>query len=265
MTHFLKLIETLRETNCVFDSIEGEDGRAARRAREEDWYIIEQAQPFMFRPKWDKEGKNLISSSAPDKIEDAPFPVFSIERTDFTPLSVSVYDQEEYALRCVVASEIAPGLYDLYLLISTVRDGYTLNKPHVIKTRSDRSELGRAIVVTYLEELNSAKYGVESVRKIVKIGSGANKRTHRIRSVIHIAPRKHTESFISTNRHIDWSHRFEVRGHWRKVDTVGKDREGNYNVNGYTWVTNHERGPEHLPLIKKTRVVHVDNQTQSPI
>jgi len=54
---------------------------------------------------------------------------------------------------------------------------------------------------------------------------------------------------------IDWSHRWEVRGHWRKCDGIGKDREGKRCVNNFTWVKEHEKGPEDLPLIKKTRII----------
>lgn len=51
---------------------------------------------------------------------------------------------------------------------------------------------------------------------------------------------------------------FELRGHWRAHDGLGKDRDGNYCVGGFTWVKNHIRGDENLPLIKKTRIIHSD-------
>jgi hypothetical protein len=54
---------------------------------------------------------------------------------------------------------------------------------------------------------------------------------------------------------IEWSHRWSVRGHWRTVPGLGKNREGQYSVTGHTWVSEHEKGPEDAPLITKTRLV----------
>jgi hypothetical protein len=46
-----------------------------------------------------------------------------------------------------------------------------------------------------------------------------------------------------------------VRGHWRKVNGIGKDRSGEYCVKEFTWVTEHDKGPDGKPLIRKTRIV----------
>lgn len=73
-------------------------------------------------------------------------------------------------------------------------------------------------------------------------------------NVIYIKPKKLQNESITT-LNIDWSHRFEVRGHWRVFEGVGKNRDGEYNIEGFTWVKNYVKGPEHLPLVKKTRVV----------
>jgi len=56
---------------------------------------------------------------------------------------------------------------------------------------------------------------------------------------------------------IDWSHRWNVRGHWRRLapGKIGKDRSGEYCIAGQTWVSEFEKGPEGAPVIKKTRVV----------
>jgi hypothetical protein len=58
-----------------------------------------------------------------------------------------------------------------------------------------------------------------------------------------------------TGGKIDFSHRWEVRGHWRRVAGMGKDREGNYEVRGLTWVKDCVKGPEELPIIQKLRWV----------
>ena len=54
---------------------------------------------------------------------------------------------------------------------------------------------------------------------------------------------------------LEYSHSFKVRGHWRRIDekSLGKDRNGNYGVHGYTWVVEHIRGEGELT--KRLRVV----------
>jgi hypothetical protein len=53
-------------------------------------------------------------------------------------------------------------------------------------------------------------------------------------------------------RDVDWSHQWEIRGHWRVCETIGKDRDGIYQVEGYTWVKNHIKGKG--ILVKKARI-----------
>ena len=48
---------------------------------------------------------------------------------------------------------------------------------------------------------------------------------------------------------------------WRKVDGVGKDRDGAYTVRGQTWVSPHTKGKGNL--VKKSRVV-VDGDGKTP-
>ena len=54
---------------------------------------------------------------------------------------------------------------------------------------------------------------------------------------------------------LEFNHSFKVRGHWRKISdkTYGKDRNGNYNILGYTWVTEYIKGEGEL--VKKLRVI----------
>jgi hypothetical protein len=83
------------------------------------------------------------------------------------------------------------------------------------------------------------------------------KRTHKIRKVVTVFPKKMSEDDFTyaESEGVDFSHRFSVRGHWRKVAGIGKNRQDEYCVQGFTYVCEHEKGPEHLPVINKTRVV----------
>ena len=54
---------------------------------------------------------------------------------------------------------------------------------------------------------------------------------------------------------LEFNHSFKVRGHYRRISdkTYGKDRNGNYNILGYTWVTEYVKGEGEL--VKKLRVI----------
>ena len=54
---------------------------------------------------------------------------------------------------------------------------------------------------------------------------------------------------------LEYTSSFHVRGHWRTINekSLGKDRNGNYNVKGYTWVTDYIKGEGELA--KRLRVV----------
>lgn len=54
---------------------------------------------------------------------------------------------------------------------------------------------------------------------------------------------------------LSFDHSFSVRGHWRRVaeGTIGKNRNGEYTVEGFTWVKEHVRGEGEL--LRKLRVI----------
>ncbi len=102
------------------------------------------------------------------------------------------------------------------------------------------------------------RMGSERVNERIKVGSGKDKRLVKIKQVVHVALHRKDSVLPKTTpqgREIDWSHRWEVMGHWRKVGGIGKDPTGLYGIKGFTWVTPHERGPENKPVVKKVRVI----------
>lgn len=162
----------------------------------------------------------------------------------------------------MIVSEYKPKQYDIYSLLGTAdSEARTVRVEFVKKTKATDDPTALAVVKKYLGELSKAKAGVETCRQRIKTRSGAGKRIITIRRIVHIS---HSRNFKSLNgisgKKIDWSHRFEVRGHWRKINTTGKDRAGTYCVDGFTWVVNHERGPDHLPIVKKVRIVEADGR-----
>ena len=77
--------------------------------------------------------------------------------------------------------------------------------------------------------------------------------------VIYVLPKKEFDKLPEaiTKRTIQKpSYAYEVMGHWRKLQSptsIGKDRQGQRGVRGYTWVSAHTRGEGEL--MKKTRIV----------
>lgn len=209
---------------------------------------VEKARSFVFVPS-NSTPKELEEVPSFDRIEGAPFPVFSIEMSGDNPITSPKDQDEEVYINCILCIETKPGVFANFTYITYPSHG----------VRAVSSLAGGTInplIQDFMNRINKEKMGLERVRERVTLGSGSEKRRHTIREVIHISPSVPRASDPKSSREIDWSHRFEVRGHWRRVDTVGKDRDGNYGVEGYTWVREHVRGPEALPLIKKQRVVH---------
>lgn len=120
--------------------------------------------------------------------------------------------------------------------------------------------IAKTTLQAWLSAMKSNVMGMEKTNTVLQLPKKDNpKRTqpHEVRRIVRVATKKSAPNLrpISGAGEIDWSHRWEVMGHWRKVDTIGKDRGGDYCVEGFTWVKEHIRGPEEMPLVKKPRVV----------
>jgi hypothetical protein len=102
--------------------------------------------------------------------------------------------------------------------------------------------------------------GTERMNERFRIGTGSERRQIKIKDIVHVRLRRKAASSAPTteqvgDRKIEWSHRWEVMGHWRKVSGIGKDDRGRYHVQNYTWVIPHTKGPEEKDLVKKTRLI----------
>lgn len=87
-----------------------------------------------------------------------------------------------------------------------------------------------------------------------RVGTGANRQKIKINQLVRVMLKKERKNYERSVGHpVDWSHKWEVMGHWRKIDGIGKDKLGEYVVRGQTWVKPHEKGKG--DLVKKTRLV----------
>lgn len=78
----------------------------------------------------------------------------------------------------------------------------------------------------------------------------------KISPAVHVFPKTTDYPKVNLGADIEWSHRWTVRGHWRKVAGIGKDREGKYTQSAFTWVLPHEKGRDDQKAIQKTRIFH---------
>lgn len=96
--------------------------------------------------------------------------------------------------------------------------------------------------------------GLDKPKTQIRVGKGKLRQLIKIKNIVYVIPSSERAAF--NKKHgtaVDWTHRWEVRGHWRKVERIGKDPEGNYCIPGMTWVRPSVKGPEKAPLVHKTR------------
>lgn len=153
---------------------------------------------------------------------------------------------------CFMIIESAPRQYIGFWLSESIPDGgCRINK-------ATDAQINH-ILEHYVSFINNQRCGLEKTKQKVKVGRGPDRHIREINKVIHVTSKKN-QSDYERNKNIDfeYSHRFLVRGHWRKIpeNSLGKNRSGEYSVQGMTWVTEFEKGSKDLPLIKKVRVVH---------
>lgn len=89
----------------------------------------------------------------------------------------------------------------------------------------------REIVNVFIVELSIKSCLVGKRNHTFKVA----KKKYISRDVSYVVNKKYIKS-VHGNKDISWSHSFSVCGHWRKVRDIGKDRSGEYVIEGSTWV-----------------------------
>jgi hypothetical protein len=173
----------------------------------------------------------------------------------------------------MLVHQTGPGLYDIFSLEAGQGErnpeniGWNISIMRNVQSSYDpRADLLCQISLRgWLRAIELGAMGMENTDETVFLPRGeGNKgkvKPHHIRQIVRIVPKKMKARIapVTPKGQIDWSHRWEVRGHWRKVDGIGKDPEGMYIVEGWTWVNDFVKGPEELPIVKKLRLVSGGN------
>ena len=218
---------------------------SVRRIESHEIEEIATAHPIILMPKDGTSVVPILDESIP---LDLPFKSCFFEFFDRPITSFDTEKDYKLAIMGIYIKEITPRNYHLLSLI-TSREGSAI---HFISDEKIQRHL-LSMVNVMLERFYSEKIGYSAIRKSVKLKTGAR---YRIGRVIYIAPKS---SAAGTDRvvgkHIEWTHRWHVRGHWRSIpNKIGKDREEKPMPN-WTWVTQYIKGPEDAEVILKPHIV----------
>jgi len=200
---------------------------------------------------------------------DLPFKRTAFERLGAPCFELGNREDDEaikYEIWSLIVTEIAPNDYHFIAFAVDPRQ----NQVFLIDSNDEKNIIGtfKCMVKFLVGELNKKtvkKGSIKTNERLKFKNRNGEKVIRKIKNVIYIGgsakSNRETERFFE----VDWSYRWEVRGHWRelKPTSIGKDRDGNYNVVGHTWVSDFVKGPEDKPLMKKTRVVSNENNIEN--
>jgi len=159
--------------------------------------------------------------------------------------NVKKYNIWFYALQFIKENNVA-GCHPMYTVIPYFESEYSYN--------FICNKIGQLLKLLSLCDVGCDKPGL---RVKIKNDDGS-KKIRKITNVTNVIPTKLNTTISDSRKYIDWSHRWEVRGHWRRLPDptkMGNNRHGERIVQGHTWISNYVKGPEIAPLVKKTRVL----------
>ena len=224
--------------------------------------IIAKAESFVFvgRPETDLD-------KTADRVEAAPFECFCIERSNGDSTRINgLYRRGPQVALAMLVMETSPDDFVFFELVGFEENEGFVNLKDLCRTLSVRYftsskhplynqeyQMQKHLINEYITFLHHNTEGIEKVKETFKIGPKKDRKKRTLRRIIHISPKKEQAEKSNRNTIIDWSHSFLVRGHWRKLNGIGKNRNGDYCIHGRTFVIPHEKGKG--KLIHKTRIV----------
>lgn len=215
------------------------------------------ARPFIFFPE---QGTKFVD---PVENVDLPFKCCYFEMFGDRPITSAMEGDQEIDVWGIAVKEFEPRKYDLLILLAFPKEKHKmsiLSLQHEDPTSSNegfkkmqRHFLG--VVQSLLNRFERSSFGTSKSLGKIKVKTKEGKQFIKPHKFIYVAPKSKRDSFVQNNTaNIDWSYRWEVRGHWRYIpDRIGKNREGN-PIQHYTWIASYVKGPEDKPLIEKVRI-----------
>lgn len=160
--------------------------------------------------------------------------------------------------------ELKPLEYEFVFSGMSIVDGKH-NEPFFIKITKETSKLPEeAYSSFYLNLVEITRKCLGLLRKketVMGLGQRQPKSEFNVSTairpsrIIYISDKNYQSSYLNSFQKINWSTAWEVRGHWRRTEGLGKNREGTYCVDGFTWVIPHLKGDKNSTPINQIRVV----------
>lgn len=253
MFYFKQLVENARR-NGIF-------ARGQQIPADEVFFsAVERAHVFVFEEVENEDPSEFRRETA----NDLPFEVCSFEMFDRVIVRGVQRSEGTSEIGCLLVEDVALNHKRLWTLFRAEALWLVvLVTPEELQSEHSRHN---SLINGYLNKLSQFRCGEEVVKERIKIGIGKEKkRVHTIRRIIRVVPKSRSQEGLKpiAGKAISWSHSWEVRGHWRELAGIGKNRDGEYCERGRTWVKEHRKGPENMPVVRKVR--YVPNSVPSSI
>lgn len=210
---------------------------------------LEETQPFVFYP----EHGEVQDIPDTNTYSDQPFDVVSFEVKDmFLTVPIPEVQDDCWVVNMVSVDKSPEERYILAtcLIICANEVGQRV----IISRKGDEIWLVMsAMREIFTQKLHTHRHASVDRNTKIRLKTGKSKRKFTINKVIYVADKKTVESGAGKGQGITWSHAWRCRGHWRTMPEgfVGKDRHGERNQNGRTWISDFVKGSG--VLVEKVR------------
>jgi hypothetical protein len=268
MIYLKKMAELLNRREGVYDT--------GYQNAENIFASLQVTKVFVIMPP--VTGARTIPAEKPDLDKNLPFTLpFESCWFEVYDGAVGTFDSggRTFAIEGILIDEVKPGTFNYAVYMVEPKTGQEMvmsgydgmeydGVPWANKFLCNLITLCRFHVLKILEEMNTINImGLASTNDRIKLKTKSGKILHKIRKIIYIVPKKERGQQIPGTGTVDWTHRWMVRGHWRRHEGLGKNRAGEYCIQNFTWVTEHEKGPEDAPLVSdKVRVMKGDSDAR---
>jgi hypothetical protein len=224
--------------------------------------IIKNIKPLMFKMVEGLANSQVDKETLGGELPiDIPFQTFSLEPADDWHSLYTVRDNNSMEnMQMIVVHEESPTRLITFASYNKLRNDGSfeeyVKKSILTFTDDDKPSNVDSVyapISIYLAKLNNRTANFKFTAR-TKCRFNGKKETIKIKAnAIYIDPSKRCSDTQFFNQNIEWSHSWEVRGHWRSFKGTGKNRQGEKNVDGWTWVKPHKKGDGEL--LQKNRVV----------
>lgn len=199
----------------------------------------------------ENEGNGNFEPSEAPHLLDLPFSTCVVEATDRTLFNIDSRDipggTTDMQAMFIVEMDDQYGFVGI-----SIAGDYTW----AVDPNQDQYKLMMTVSQRMCGFINSKKTVVGQTKTNFRL---KHKKTgiYKLKKLIHISDKVSGIPVEKRFFNVDWSHKWEVRGHRRSIGLgkVGKNRNGDYVWKDYTWVKSHVKGPDDKGLVKKVRMV----------